>query len=419
MPIDYARLTLITDFVLLAPETTVRQAYLALTADSAIEQRRFSYLLLPAFPGFVVVRWNEIELIAALSGQNITGLAILDLPRLQVAAGYHPDPATLPEKSQEQSLADLLHVLQPARVIDQQHTTTQEATEYRDQHPGRRVVVRANGTIKGLLTIELLGVKSVSESLIRKLIRSAGAILGTDTTAATANQAGMLAPAAQVPQAEWHPYLVEAAMPETGQVGRTTEVWVKFSLPKGTNLADELPDYTLAGDKVEQESVIQADTELEFAADRTTVYVAIEAPHFVVPPEPRAVQVRRGHVSTTTKILLTPTIAAENSLVNVHVYQDATTKAVIATITLAISITAGDTAESSAPTIVNLLRTQVIPVAGQADVAGAVQVIYVAGDYIAGDNVTGDKITVGDIHNASGIAIGAGSQASVGKPAQP
>jgi hypothetical protein len=393
MPINYKSHRLITDSLLLLPGTTVQQAYIALSRAATIEQQRFRYLLIPSYPSFLVIRWYEIELLALLSGQNITKLALADLAAVEVRAGYTPDPAELPDKARTTSLADLARLFQPVQLVDEQTTTTQDAIQLRDQHPGRRILVRSDGIIKGVLAAEMLGAVSFP-NIIQRLLRSSGALLGVEP-------AQQETPQAQPASSEWQPYRIEAAMPQTGQIGRETEVWVKFSLPNQAGLASELPAKTRAGDLVEREAVVASTSDIEFSSDRTTLYIAIEAPDFEVPGEPRAILLRRGHASATTKLLLKPQVAGENKLVNVLIYQDSQSQATLATIELAITILPGAAAETNAPTQWNLATKHTLPIAGLAGATNSV--IYVAGD----------MITVGDMQNVTGVVIGRDSSATV------
>src|SRR6266542_3928789 len=91
-------------------------------------ERAFKYLVLPTDDGrFVVVRWAEIEQIAAAAKQDIRGLAIGSL-------------AGLP---------------QPVAGVEQDSMGLQAARELRDRQPGKRLVILRQGQPIGILTLEL------------------------------------------------------------------------------------------------------------------------------------------------------------------------------------------------------------------------------------------------------------------------
>jgi hypothetical protein len=196
----------------------------------------------------------------------------------------------------------------------------------------------------------------------------------------------------------------EAAMPHTGQVGRTTEVWVMLSLPAGEGLRGRLPDKTRAGDRVGPEAVQGAGAAVKYAPgeDEVIVYVEIEALDFTPPAVFEAVVVTRGEDAGPLKFSLKPSSAGQGLPVDVHLCRDAETRARLASLTLNIDVVPR---EAPAP-----------PPPGSAEwVAAAVAAVFAAsaGGPPQINIVAGDSIAVGDITGSNGIAIGGGSSASV------
>lgn len=156
MPIDYNRVSAQKDFVVLAADTTVGEAYWRIPLS--LRDRAYTYLVVPRADGaYVVVRWIELEEIARLSGYNITGEHIAALVRLTARPGYIPSGEPVSAKLAGLTLDALLRRFAPAAAVDEQTTSTQAAQEARDAHPGRRLVVTSSGVVVCLLTVETLG----------------------------------------------------------------------------------------------------------------------------------------------------------------------------------------------------------------------------------------------------------------------
>ena len=116
-----------TNWVWVSPDEPVRQIQAKLSADRKV--RAYQYIVFATRAGsYIVVRWLEIEQLAAASGQDIRGTPI--------------------------SMVEGL----PAAVlgIEQNSMGLRAAREERDSQPGKRLVILSSGTPIGLLTSETL-----------------------------------------------------------------------------------------------------------------------------------------------------------------------------------------------------------------------------------------------------------------------
>ncbi|MFN8502319.1 CHAT domain-containing protein [Kouleothrix sp.] len=114
-----------TNYIQVSAADTVAAVYGMLGGQQA--ERSYRYVVWPADGAqFIVVRWNEIEQIGAANPQ-----ATLDSP-IGALAGL---PA-------------------PVAAIEIDSMGLRQARELRDEQPGRRLVVLANGAVVGLLTRE-------------------------------------------------------------------------------------------------------------------------------------------------------------------------------------------------------------------------------------------------------------------------
>ena len=112
-------------FIFATPDKTIGELLGRLPGDR--NERAFVYVVLPVAGGrYVVVRWLEVEQIAAGLGQDVRGMRLSSLPGL-------------PE---------------PVAAVEQNSMGIRAARELRNQQPGRRLVVLANGAVIGLLVIE-------------------------------------------------------------------------------------------------------------------------------------------------------------------------------------------------------------------------------------------------------------------------
>ena len=112
-------------FILATPDQTIGELLGRLPGDR--NERAFVYVVLPVAGGrYIVVRWLEVEQIADGLGQDVRGMRFSSLPGL-------------PE---------------PVAAVEQHSMGIRAARELRNQQPGRRLVVLANGTVIGLLVVE-------------------------------------------------------------------------------------------------------------------------------------------------------------------------------------------------------------------------------------------------------------------------
>lgn len=155
MPINFDTLKLTTDFMTVEHDASVSEIYNLLPNDRR-DSQAFTYILAALPDGrYIVVRWVEIEEIARRAGPGtirplkLTELADLPEPTMAPQAGGYA-------KFANYSFADLLRLLTPVEAVEQKTTTTQEARELRDAHPGDRLVVLDNGVVRGFLANEKL-----------------------------------------------------------------------------------------------------------------------------------------------------------------------------------------------------------------------------------------------------------------------
>lgn len=109
-------------FIIAMPDETIGALLSRLPANRS--ERAFTCIVLPGAGGrYVVVRWSEVEQIAALVRQDIRGLRLATLPGLP----------------------------QPVEAIEQNSVGNRAARDLRDAQPGRRLVVLSSGAVVGLL----------------------------------------------------------------------------------------------------------------------------------------------------------------------------------------------------------------------------------------------------------------------------
>jgi CHAT domain len=114
-------------FIIATPDATVADLLARLPTDR--NQRVFSYVVLPGADGrYIVVRWLEVEQIAAGIGQQALDQLFANLPGLP----------------------------KPVVGVEQQSMGLRAARDLRDEQPGKRLVVLANGAVVGLLVLKTL-----------------------------------------------------------------------------------------------------------------------------------------------------------------------------------------------------------------------------------------------------------------------
>ena len=121
-----------TNVIQITPNETVDEVLMWLPADRTA--RAFCYVVLAVEEGrYIVVRWIEIEQIAARMRQDICSVRIAALDGL-------PPPVT---------------------AVERYSVSIQWAREECDRQPGKRLVVVTNGVVVGLLTVEELNAETL------------------------------------------------------------------------------------------------------------------------------------------------------------------------------------------------------------------------------------------------------------------
>ncbi|MDZ4716952.1 MAG: CHAT domain-containing protein [Roseiflexaceae bacterium] len=185
MPIDFNVLKLNTEFIIVTADTMVGAAY-ALMPKETREKLAFSYVLAALPDGrYFAARWVEIEEIGRRFGAGqlraikLTDIAALPAPTTPPLPGGYP-------KLAEYSFADLLRLLTPAEAVEKSQTTTQEARQIRDSNPGKRIVILDNGTVVGLIILEMLSGDTVGNDPFKR----GGAVLNIPDGPVTDRSAG-------------------------------------------------------------------------------------------------------------------------------------------------------------------------------------------------------------------------------------
>jgi hypothetical protein len=120
MPIPSEKLN--TDFIVATADETIGMLRPRLSSDRVA--RLWTYVVLPAADGlYLVVRWIEVEQIAAATGGNLWEVRLDSLPGLP----------------------------QPVEAVKQASMGLRSAQSLQQTQPGERLVVLANGTVIGLL----------------------------------------------------------------------------------------------------------------------------------------------------------------------------------------------------------------------------------------------------------------------------
>jgi hypothetical protein len=152
MPIPQQEIN--TNWMWVSATETVGQIHARLPADR--NERAYKYVVFQSGDGnYVVVRWIEVEQLAAAAGQDIRELPIGSLQGL------------------------------PKSVIgvEQSGMGLAAAREERDAQPGKRLVILANGTPIGLLTKENLAGDELQSDPLATVPRRPGTLSGSDEAA--------------------------------------------------------------------------------------------------------------------------------------------------------------------------------------------------------------------------------------------
>jgi hypothetical protein len=141
-------------FIIATPGATVAVVLSRLPTDR--NQRAFTYIVLPQADGsYIVVRWLEVERIAAKLGQQALDQLFANLPGLP----------------------------KPVAGVDQQSMGLRSARELRDEQPGKRLVVLANGSVIGLLVLTTLHAEDMPpDPFITSRDLPSSGVLGVDDT---------------------------------------------------------------------------------------------------------------------------------------------------------------------------------------------------------------------------------------------
>ena len=176
MPIDFNRLHLDTDFLIVNADAIIESIYAMLPEQH--NKRAFMYILAQlGNDRWFVARWIEIEELARLAGINQVRFSTLRKLTRITEQSSHPLPGRYP-KLAHLDLAGLQALLEPVDAVDKDTTSTQEARDLRDGHPARRLVVTSGGQVIGLLTTQTLSADQLGEDVFAHLERSSSAILG-------------------------------------------------------------------------------------------------------------------------------------------------------------------------------------------------------------------------------------------------
>lgn len=178
MPIDFNRLPLETNFLIVSAEQTVEAVYAMLPEQR--NDRAFMYILADLGNArWFVARWIEIEEIARLAGTNRVRFSKLRyLVRINDQLS-NPDPGRY-AKLAHLDLSGLQALLEPTDAIDKDTSTTQEARDLRDQHPAKRVVVSAGDQVIGLLTTQTLSADILGNDVFARQDRSTTVVLSNN-----------------------------------------------------------------------------------------------------------------------------------------------------------------------------------------------------------------------------------------------
>jgi hypothetical protein len=224
----------------------------------------------------------------------------------------------------------------------------------------------------------------------------------------------------------------EAAMPQTSQVGRVTEIRVMVALPDSKGLRAHLPDWTAADDLIARKDVTQDEVPVDFPVDPETgdplpidMFVHVAAPGFEMEEKTKKIHISPAHDSGTVTFFLTPREGRKRGRVRVELFKDEELTTLVGSLTLLTEV------KSKREELAKLLwavatfpfsfafaagaqppePTTRIDTGGGAYIGGNVQVggEFVGRDKVVhGDEVRGDKIEghVGDVGTGAQVAIG-------------
>jgi AAA domain-containing protein/CHAT domain-containing protein len=142
----------------------------------------------------------------------------------------------------------------------------------------------------------------------------------------------------------WQDRRFEAAMPKVAQVGRPTEVRAMIALADSEGLGRDLPAFTEHGDLIAKRDVRGRAVVLEFTAGRpqVNVHIELEAPGFQIDTPIEPLRVLHDRDSGVATFFLTPTQPGQRARVSLRLYQDATTRELIDTLTLYVDVVPSD-----------------------------------------------------------------------------
>jgi formylglycine-generating enzyme required for sulfatase activity len=134
---------------------------------------------------------------------------------------------------------------------------------------------------------------------------------------------------------------LEAAMPQTSQVDRPTEIRVMVALHDSPGLRATLPDVTESGDLIQKNDAVQNDVALEFPVDSRTreplpinIFVSVTAPGFKIEQPAKSIRVSPKYDSGIITFFLTPTVPQKYGRVVVEWFGDEQKNTLLGSLTL-------------------------------------------------------------------------------------
>ena len=134
---------------------------------------------------------------------------------------------------------------------------------------------------------------------------------------------------------------LEAAMPQTSQVGRPTEIRVMVALHGSRGLRATLPDVTESGDLINKNDAVRQDVALEFPVDSKTreplpinIFVSITAPGFKIEQPAKSIRVSPKYDSGIITFFLTPSVSQKYGRVVIEWFSDEQKNTLLGSLTL-------------------------------------------------------------------------------------
>jgi hypothetical protein len=142
----------------------------------------------------------------------------------------------------------------------------------------------------------------------------------------------------------WRDRRFEAAMPKVAQVGRPTEIRAMIALADSEGLSRDLPTFTEHGDLIAIDDVNGRGVALPFSVAQPdiSIYLELDAPGFQINDRVEHLRVLHDRDSGVVTFLLTPTQPGQRARVSLRLYQDATSRQIIDTLTLYVDVTPSD-----------------------------------------------------------------------------